>query len=216
VSDSFFFSFIPYAAVVVAVAGGVRRMVTPRPETPVRGSREPWTPAGRAVLAGGVTVGFLHLLGLAAPRAMQAFHASPARLFTLEAVGLIGGMLLGWGLSSLALRRAREGQWVMAGFLGLLLAHVLTGVYIAVTLRWGSAWYLYVTVPYLRSLMAFQPDAALMAQTPLLFQLHTLAGFTLLALAPFVPARQGAAVARAPRPTHDTPMLATPREGTAR
>ncbi|NMO20642.1 nitrate reductase [Pyxidicoccus fallax] len=214
-SDSFFFSFIPYAAAGVAVAGGVHRRVT-RSSTPARGSREPWTPAGRAVLAGGATVALLHLLGLAAPRAMQAFNASPARLFTLEAVGLIGGMLLGWGLLSLTLRRAREGQWVMAGFLGLLLAQVLTGVHIAVALRWGSAWYLHVSVPYLRSLMAFQPDASLMAQTPLVFQLHTLSGFALLAVAPFVRARRGVAVALAPSPTDDTPMLATPREGTAR
>ncbi|MBZ4416938.1 respiratory nitrate reductase subunit gamma [Myxococcus sp. RHSTA-1-4] len=212
-SDSFFFSFIPYAAAGVAVAGGVRRMVT-RPSAPARGSREPWTPAGRAVLAGGVTVALVHLLGLAAPRAMQSFNASPARLFTLEAVSLIGGMLLGWGLLSLTLRRAREGQWVAAGFLGMLLAQVLTGLHIAVALRWGSAWYLHVSVPYLRSLMVFQPDAALMAQTPMVYQLHTLAGFALLALAPFVPARRGAAVAL--KPANDTPMLATPREETAR
>ncbi len=216
-SDSFFFSFLPYAAAGVAVAGTAWRLMTRAPApAPARSSpREPWTPAGRAVLAGGVTVGLNHLLGLAAPRVMQAFNASPARLFTLEAVCLIGGMLLGWGLSGLALRRAREGQWVLAGFLGLLLAQVLVGLHIAVALRWGSAWYLHVSVPYLRSLMAFRPDETLMLQTPLVFQLHTLSGFTLLALAPFVRARRGAAVARASEPAAP-PMLATPREETAR
>lgn len=214
-SDSFFFSFVPYAAAGVAAAGTAWRLMT-RPPSPSRKHAGPWTPAGRAVLAGGVTVGLIHLLGLAAPRAMQAFNASPARLFTLEAVSLIGGMLLGWGLLSLALRRAREGQWVMAGFLGMLLAQVLAGLHIAVALRWGSAWYLHVSVPYLRSLLAFQPDATRMVQTPLVFQVHTLAGFALLALAPFVRAQKVAAVARVTKPTDDTPLLATPREGAAR
>lgn len=213
-SDSFFFSFVPYAAAVVAVAGTVHR-VTAREPVRARAAREPWTPAGRAVLAGGAAVALNHLLGLAAPRVMQAFNASPARLFTLEAVSLIGGMLLGWGLLSLTLRRAREGQWVLAGFLGLLLAQVLTGLHIAVALRWGSAWYLYLTVPYLRSLLAFQPDATLLAQAPLVIQVHTLSAFTLLAVAPFIRARKAAALALVPAASEST-LLATPREETAR
>lgn len=210
-SDSFFFSFVPYAAATVALAGTVRRLAARAPAAP----REPWTPAGRAVLAGGVTVALNHLLGLAAPRAMQAFNAAPSRLFALEAVTLIGGMLLGWGLFSLALRRARAGQWAPAAFLGLLLAQVLTGIHIAVSLRWGSAWYLHVSVPYLRSLLAFQPDAGLMAQAPLVFQVHTLTGFGLLAVAPFFRAGRVALSERTPEPAVP-PLLATPREETAR
>ncbi len=214
-SDSFFYSFFPYAAAGVALAGVIRRLVsrgtpgrTPTPEAP-------WTPAGRAVLAGGATLVFTHLLGLVAPRAMQAFNASPARLFALEAVALIGGMLLGWGLLSLTLRRAREGQWAPAVFLGLLLAQVLMGLHIAVALRWGSAWYLHVSVPYLRSLLAFAPDATRMLQAPPVFQLHTLFGFGLLAVAPFFRTRPVAVTERAPEPAVP-PLLATPREGTAR
>jgi nitrate reductase gamma subunit len=212
VSDSLLFSFLPYATAVAAVAGTVHRVTV---RAPARAPGEPWTPAGRAVLAGGVTVVLNHLLGLAAPRAMQAFVASSARLFTLEAVSLIGGMLLGWGLLSLTLRRAREGQWLLAGFLGLVLAQVLTGLHIAVALRWGSAWYLHLAVPYLRSLLAFQPDATLMEKAPLVFQVHTLAGFVLLALAPFARARKVAALALVP-PAAEPNLLATPREETAR
>lgn len=213
-SDSFFFTFVPYAAAAVATAGVIRRFVSgtaaraPAPDAP-------WTPAGRAVLAGGATLVLNHLSGLIAPRAMQAFTASPPRLFALEAVSLIGGMLLGWGLLSLALRRAREAQWVPAAFLGLLLAQVLTGLHIAVSLRWGSAWYLHVSVPYLRSLLAFQPDATRMLQAPLVFQLHTLTGFGLLAVAPFFRTRRVAVTEQSPEPS-SPPLLATPRGGTAR
>ncbi len=214
-SDSFFFTFAPYAAAAVATAGGIHRLVQRGSPDRTPAPREPWTPAGRAVLAGGTTLVLNHLPGLVAPRAMQVFTASPARLFALEAVGLIGGMLLGWGLLSLALRRAREGQWVPAAFLGLLLAQVLTGLHIAVALRWGSAWYLHVSVPYLRSLLAFQPDATRMLAAPLVFQVHTLTGFGLLAVAPFLRMRRVAVTERAPEPS-SPPLLATPREGTAR
>ncbi|MCP3140156.1 respiratory nitrate reductase subunit gamma [Pyxidicoccus xibeiensis] len=211
-SDSFLFSFLPYAAAGVAVAGLVRRQLSRAPAR-APAPDEPWTPAGRAVLAGGATVALTHLLGLAAPRAMQVFNASPARLFTLEAVSLIGGMLLGWGLLSLTLRRVQERQWAQAGFLGLLLAQVLTGLHIAVALRWASAWYLHVSVPYLRSLLAFQPDATRLAAAPGIFQVHLLAGFVLLAVAPFVRARRAVGLALVPR-APESPLLATPREET--
>ncbi|MFP2962069.1 respiratory nitrate reductase subunit gamma [Myxococcus sp. 1LA] len=167
----------------------------------------PWTPSGRVVLGGAVIVGLNHLLGLLAPRVMQAFNASPGRLFTLEAVSLIGGLLLAWGLAGLTARRAREGQWSTAALLGLLFAQSLSGIYLAVAVRWGSAWYVHVVVPYLRSVLAFSPDATLLAQAPFIVQLHTLSGMVVLALASFIRARPQPVIA---------PLLVTPREETAR
>ncbi len=203
-SDTFF-TVIPYVAAGVAVAGVARRWLSRAPAArpaPVA----PWTTSGRAVVGGAAIVALNHALGLLAPRAMQAFNASPGRLFTLEAVSLIGGLLLLWGLAGLTLRRVREGQWGAAGLLGLLLLQSLSGVALAVSLRWGSAWYVHVVVPYLRSVFAFQPDATLVAQAPFIVQLHTLSGMVLLALAPFIRAR--------PQPV-SAPLLVTPREETA-
>lgn len=213
-SDSFLFSVLPYVALVAAAVGTARRLAT-RSRATVKAPREPWTPAGRAIAAGAATVALNHLLGLLLPQAMRAFSASPPRLFTLEAISLVGGLLLGWGLLSLGLRRAREGAWGMAVLLALLLAQVLSGVLIAVELRWGSAWYLSVAVPYLRSLPTFQPDVALITQMPLIFKVHTLSAFVLLAVAPFVRARPASEPARAEAPVEQGP-LATPREETAR
>ncbi|MCE9667606.1 respiratory nitrate reductase subunit gamma [Myxococcus stipitatus] len=212
-SDSFLFTLVPYAAAGLALAGTLRRLVTRAPAPAKAPAPRRWTPAGRAVLAGAAIVALNHLAGLAAPRAMQAFNGSPARLFTLESVSLVGALLLGWGLASLVLRRAREGQWGAAAALGLVLAQVLSGVYVAVTLRWGSAWYVHVAVPYLRSLLAFQPEATLMVRSPLAFQLHVLGGFALLAVAPFFRTRPVVAVER-PRESVEPGMLATPREET--
>jgi len=204
VSDALF-SAIPYVAAGAAVAGGVRRLMARTP-APTPAAPSPWTPPGRAGLAGASIVALNHVLGLLAPRVMQAFNASPGRLFTLEAVSLIGGLLLAWGLAGLTLRRARDGQWGAAALLGLLLTQALSGIYLAVSLRWGSAWYVHVVVPYLRSVLAFQPDAALLAQAPFIVQLHTLSGMVMLALAPFIRARPGPVAA---------PLLVTPREETA-
>ncbi|MCP3098936.1 respiratory nitrate reductase subunit gamma [Myxococcus sp. K15C18031901] len=212
-SDSLLFTLVPYAAAGIAAAGLVHRFVTRAPPPTKARASQDWTPAGRAVLGGTAIVALNHLLGLAAPRAMQLFNGSPSRLFALESLSLVGALLLGWGLASLTLRRAREGQWGSATALGLVFAQVLSGVYVAVTLRWGSAWYVHVAVPYLRSLMAFQPEATLMLRSPLAFQLHVLGGFALLAVAPFFRTRPVAAVVQ-PRESVEPGMLATPREET--
>ncbi|WAM24600.1 respiratory nitrate reductase subunit gamma [Myxococcus sp. NMCA1] len=200
------FSAIPYVAAGAAVAGVARRLMARAPAS-APSAPTPWTLSGRAVLAGGAIVGLNHLLGLLAPRVMQAFNASPGRLFTLEAVSLIGALLLAWGLAGLTVRRVREGQWSTAALLGLLFAQSLSGIYLAVAVRWGSAWYVHVVVPYLRSVLAFQPDASLLAQAPFIVQFHTLFGMVVLALALFIRAR--------PEPI-TAPLLVTPREETAR
>ncbi|NVJ27196.1 respiratory nitrate reductase subunit gamma [Myxococcus sp. AM011] len=211
-SDSLLFSLVPYAAAGVALVGIIRGLTLREAPAPV----SPWTPAGRAVLAGAAIVAFNHLLGLAAPRAMQVFNASPSRLFALESVSLIGALLLGWGLCSLTLRQARERQWGSAVALGLVFAHVLTGVYVAVSLRWSSAWYVHVTVPYLRSVLAVQPDSTLIQSAPLVFQVHLLAGLTLLGLAPFFRMSRVSAPVPSTRPVESAEpgLLVTPREET--
>lgn len=208
-SDAFLFNVLPYAAAGVALAGTIWRVTSREPPPPTT----PWTSAGRAVLAGVAIVAFFHLLGLAAPRAMQAFNASPARLFTLESLQLIGAMLLAWGLASLGLRRVKAGQWTPALTLGLLFAHVLTAVYIAVALRWGTAWYLHIGVPYVRSLMTFQPDATRMLTAPTVYQVHVLLGFVLLALAPFIRMNRAPVPQRAEESV-EPGLLGTPREET--
>jgi nitrate reductase gamma subunit len=147
---------------------------------------------------------------------MRAFNADATRLFAFEAVGLVGGLLFGLGLVQAVLRRLREGlgSWVVAAYSATLLFVVLTGLHIAVTMRWGSAWSLHVTVPYLRSLAALSPDTALLAQAPLLLRLHTLAGFLALALAPFARMHAARAVPVRPVQNPEVPALASTRQET--
>ena len=67
----------------------------------------------------------------------------------------------------------------------LLIAQVGLGVYMALTLRWGSNWFAVAMVPYLRSLCVLQPDSALLSVLPLVVKLHVIGAFALVAILPF-------------------------------
>jgi hypothetical protein len=54
----------------------------------------------------------------------------------------------------------------------VLLIQVSLGVYIALTLRWGSSWFAAALTPYLRSLFLFQPDISLISVMPVAVKLH--------------------------------------------
>ena len=73
-------------------------------------------------------------------------------------------------------------DWVL---LAVLLLQVATGVYIAVTLRWGSLWYLHTATPWLWSLVQLDPQVAYMAVMPVVVKVHAVNAFFLLVLFPF-------------------------------
>lgn len=212
-NESFLCSYLPYAA-LLACGVGVSRLLQKRRGEPPAEPRE-WSLGARTVLAGALLVALNHLLGLVMPGVMRAFNADPTRIFFFEAVSLMGGLMLAGGLAQLFVQRLREGlgSWVVAAFYGVLLVVVVTGLHIAVTLRWGSAWSLHVVVPYLRSVLTLQPDPTLLAQAPAVVRVHTMLGFLALALAPFarmqprpVPVRQAQA--------SEAPALASTRQET--
>lgn len=213
-NDSFLYGYFPYAA-VLACAVGLSRLLQGRRGAAPR-APQAWDAGTRLLAGGAVLVALHHLLGLVMPGAMRAFNANPTRLFAFEVVGLVGGLLLGLGLVHAVLRRLREGlgSWVVAAYSATLLFVVLTGLFIAVTMRWGAAWGLHVTVPYLRSLVALQPDTALLAQAPLLLRLHTMAGFLALALAPFARMRAADVARVRPMQRPEVPALASTRQET--
>jgi NNP family nitrate/nitrite transporter-like MFS transporter len=58
-------------------------------------------------------------------------------------------------------------------------------VYVSLSLRWGSVWYLHTAVPWLRSLAALDPAPGFAAVLPAPVKLHATLAFVLLALLPF-------------------------------
>jgi nitrate reductase gamma subunit len=138
-----------------------------------------------------ITLFFGHLIGFLIPREVQAFAGSPLRLLVMELSGFVAGLLFLVGLVLLILRRLGSSRLKAVTSRSDLLVYVLllaqagSGLYIATQLRWGTAWYVQVAVPYLRSLFVFQPDIQLMTDVPLAVQLHVLGAFTLFAVFSF-------------------------------
>jgi nitrate reductase gamma subunit len=67
----------------------------------------------------------------------------------------------------------------------LLLLQFIIGIYIAISLRWGSVWYASDMVPYLWSIFTFHPDVAAISAAPFLIRLHVVLAFVIILLIPF-------------------------------
>lgn len=132
-----------------------------------------------------------HFVGVIFPGPMKAFLGNQTYLIIFESVGLALGLFALFGCLLLLLRRVNTpmlkrvtfaADWVL---LYLLAAQTLSGVYVATYMRWGSQWYLHTAVPYLWSLLAFNPQIEYVADFPLVFKLHAAGAFLIVALLPF-------------------------------
>ncbi len=132
-----------------------------------------------------------HLAALLVPRGFELWNGAPARLYLLEATGLALGLWALFGVMVLIYRRLTNRRIqavtsVMDGVvLALILVQVVTGLWIALGYRWGSFWGTSVFVPYVWSLLTFQPQPELVAPLPFVLQLHAFSFFVFLALFPF-------------------------------
>lgn len=132
-----------------------------------------------------LTLFFGHLVGFLFPRSMTLWNQVPVRLFILESTALVAALLTLLGLAGLILRRASTPRLTVATTAAdvvvylLLLFQIGTGLWVALGLRWGSAWYTQTLVPYLWSLVTFQPELARVVDLPLPARLHVLGAFVL-------------------------------------
>jgi nitrate reductase gamma subunit len=195
VSDSFLFGVFPYVAAATFVVGVAWRARAASASFTSRSSEflekkalfwgsVPWHYAILAILAA-------HLLALVFTRAWGRLLGDPARLVVLEVIGLALGI---WATLAIVLLIARRiatprlrvvTTWVDWIVLALLLVQVATGVEIALTLRWGSVWYLHTAVPWLESLVRLAPQVDYAGLLPGVVKLHAASAFVLLAVAPF-------------------------------
>lgn len=144
----------------------------------------PWHYGIIPVLAG-------HLLGLVAPGPMKTLLGNQDNLVVIESIGLAFGLFALFGCLVLLLRRVNApmlknvtfpADWALLFLLGI---QSLSGVYIATFMRWGSQWYLHTAVPYLWSLLTFNPQLEYVTDFPLVFKLHAAGAFIIVALLPF-------------------------------
>ncbi len=134
---------------------------------------------------------FAHLAGVIAPGFVKSLLGDQNRLLFFESLGLGLGLLALFGSLLLILRRVSlpilkgvtsAGDYVL---LFLLAIQAASGVYIAITLRWGSQWYLHTAVPYFYSLLVFNPQVEYMADFPLIVKLHAAGAFLIMGALPF-------------------------------
>jgi len=140
---------------------------------------------------GVLTLFFGHLVGFLFPREVVLWNTIPARLFVLETTALVAAVLTLVGLVGLIVRRGSTPRlrsntsWVDVLVYVVLLFQIVTGLWVALYLRWGSAWYTQTIVPYLWSVAKFQPDIQRVSELHLMAKLHVVGAFVLFAIFSF-------------------------------
>ena len=132
-----------------------------------------------------------HLAALLVPRGFELWNGAPLRLYLLEATGLALGLWAAFGLGVLASRRFGNARiravstpmdHVVLAIIGI---QIVTGIWTAVGYRWGSFWGTSVFVPYVRSIILFDPKPEYVDPLPLVLQLHAFMFWVFIAVFPF-------------------------------
>jgi nitrate reductase gamma subunit len=182
---------LPYAAIALFVAGVVWRYRNPSTMT-ARSSQileSRWLAFGAVPFHAGVVTLFLgHLVPVLIPQQWRALVSNRNALLAVETIGSAAAILCLAGLVVLFVRRAMlRPLSPLLDFvvLAILIAQVAVGLGVATMHRWGSIWSAVTTSPYLRSIVALQPDASLVAGVPPLVTLHVAGAWVVLALVPY-------------------------------
>lgn len=193
--DLILFGVFPYVATALAVAVGFYRYCFDRYSYSSQSSQflesralfwgsVPWHYAILLVLSA-------HLLAFLFPSVWGTLLGAPGRLYLLEVTGIALGVVTIIAMLILIVRRVGNARvtavttiidWVL---LVSLLLQVVTGVFIAVTMRWGGFWYIHTVSPWLWSLVSFSPKIEYLANMPVVVKLHAVNAFFLVALFPF-------------------------------
>ncbi len=132
-----------------------------------------------------------HLLALIVPRGFELWNGEPLRLYLLEATGLALGLWAAFGIFMLVHRRYTNSRVkaVTSPMDQLVLlvigAQIVTGIWIAVGYRWGSFWGTSVFVPYVRSVLVFDPQPEYVDPLPFVLQAHAFLFWVFLAVFSF-------------------------------
>jgi nitrate reductase gamma subunit len=190
--DPFLFGVFPYLAVALAVVGAFRRFgamrytVTTSSTQMLESRLQHWGSVSwhYAILL----ILLAHLVAILLPGVMADALGSPWRLLAIEVTGLALGLTALVGLVLLGIRRLSlrgETTWLDWTVMALLLLQVATGVFVAVTARWGLSWFVHTATPWLGSLLRLSPRVDLMSIMPWPMKLHAVNAFLLVALVPY-------------------------------
>lgn len=193
--DAFLLLALPYIAIAVCVIGTIYRIKT-APLTYSALSSQfleskslmwgslPWHIGITLILLG-------HLTALCFPGPWHALLSYKPFLYAVEGTGIGLSFLCIIGVLTLLVRRVLSAriQAVTSVMdlvvLGLLLAQIVTGLGVAASYRWGAMWATGTVVPYIHSILVFQPDSSLVADMPVLVKVHMINAWLILLVVPF-------------------------------
>ena len=192
---NFFFIGLPYAAIVILLVGSIFRYsrfgfkVSSLSSQFLEG-RELFF-GSRPFHWGILFLFFGHATAFLFPRAVIAWGTVPVRLVILEATALGFAILAAFGMIMLIIRRFKNKRILavtskMDVFVYvMLITQVGSGIWLALSDRWGSVWFASVLTPYLKSIFVFNPDMAAVTAMPLIVRIHIISAFIFIGMIPF-------------------------------
>lgn len=132
-----------------------------------------------------------HIFVLFLPSAVDWWNGVPVRLYALEITGVALGLWTLFGLVVLTYRRFSVAKIRVVTtpmdivVIAVLLVQVISGLSVAIGLRFGAAWATGVVVPYIWSLVVLQPRPELISPFSVVLQIHVVAFWVFLAIFPF-------------------------------
>ena len=165
---NFFFIGLPYAALVILLVGSIFRY-----------SRF------------GFKVSSLSSQFLEGRELFFGSRTVPVRLVILEATALGFAILAAFGMIMLIIRRFKNKRILavtskMDVFVYvMLITQVGSGIWLALSDRWGSVWFASVLTPYLKSIFVLNPDIAAVIALPLVIKIHIISAFIFIGMIPF-------------------------------
>jgi nitrate reductase gamma subunit len=191
----FFFILLPYVAIISLICGSIYRYrfhgfkVSSLSSQLLENNLLFF--GSRPFHWGIITLFFGHLIAFLIPAAVLAWNGKPVRLYILEITALAFGLIAVTGLSILIFRRIQVKRIRIVTsrmdiFVFIILSvQIITGLYTALSLRWGSSWFALVLTPYLRSIVAFKPDATAIIALPVIVKIHITSAFILIGMIPY-------------------------------
>lgn len=191
----FFFVLLPYVAIISLIFGSIYRYRFHGYKVSSLSSQLLENNllffGSRPFHWGIITLFFGHLIAFLIPAAVLAWNGKPLRLYILEISALAFGIISFTGLTILIIRRIRVKRIRIVTsrmdiFVFLILSvQLITGLYTALFFRWGSSWFALVLTPYLRSVLALNPDAATVITLPFIVRIHIISAFVLIGMIPY-------------------------------
>lgn len=194
-TNDLLFGAIPYAVVLLAIAVTIARWrlhpftVSSLSSQLLESRKLYW---GSVPFHWGLSLILLgHLVALIVPASFELWNGDSVRLALLEITGLALALWAAFGITVLIVRRLTTSRIKAVTtpmdlvVLGVIAVQILSGIGVAVGERFGSVWGTSMMVPYVRSLIVFQPDTSYMEPMPVVVKIHVLAAFAFVAIFPF-------------------------------